>query len=142
MTGQALLFVLVGFMGFYFRSTFHLPGSGIAGFVLLAGGGLVGLAGVLAIGRGLTPFPKPALGTRLVTTGIYRFIRHPLYLAVLLGASGWGFVRESWPALASALALGVFLNAKAGHEERYLLLQFPDYRAYAVRVRRFIPGVW
>jgi protein-S-isoprenylcysteine O-methyltransferase Ste14 len=40
------------------------------------------------------------------------------------------------------LALAFFFDAKARHEERWLLRQFPEYDSYARRVRRFIPGLY
>jgi protein-S-isoprenylcysteine O-methyltransferase Ste14 len=65
-----------------------------------------------------------------------------LYTAVFCGALGWALVCASWPALAAALCLGPFLNAKASIEERALRERFPDYEAYQAQVKRFIPGIY
>lgn len=112
------------------------------GLCLLGASALCGFAGTLALGRKLTPFPKPGAHAELVQHGIYRLIRHPLYTAVFCAAAGWSLVRGSWPALAASLVLAVFFDAKARREERWLREQFPDYDCYAQRVRRFIPGIY
>ena len=111
-----------------------------AGLILIAAG--CGLAGTVSLGRNLTPFPKPSASTTLVRTGIYGFIRHPLYTAVFCGSVGWALVWRSWPALLAGLALAPLLDAKARREERWLRQQFPDYAHYEQRVRRFLPWVY
>ena len=111
-----------------------------AGLLLIAAG--CGLAGTVSLRRNLTPFPKPSASTTLVRTGIYGFIRHPLYTAVFCGAVGWALVWRSWPALLAALALGLLFDAKARREERWLRQQFPEYSGYEQRVRRFVPWIY
>jgi len=114
----------------------------IGGLVLIVIATLVSLAGVLALGRNLTPFPKPSAKTELVQHGIYARIRHPLYTSVFCAAVGSSLLFQSWPALVACLVLGVFFDAKARHEERWLRRQFPDYAGYERRVRRFIPWIY
>jgi protein-S-isoprenylcysteine O-methyltransferase Ste14 len=110
-------------------------------FLLLVSAGC-GLAGAISLGRSLTPFPKPSAGGRLVQTGIYGLMRHPLYTAVFCGSVGWALAWRSWPALVAALALVLLLDAKARREERWLRQQFPEYADYERRVRRFVPWVY
>ena len=110
-------------------------------FLLLIAAGC-GLAGTVSLGRNLTPFPKPSASSKLVQTGIYGLMRHPLYTAVFCGAVGWALVWRSWPALLAALALGPLFDAKARREERWLRQQFPEYAGYEQRVRRFVPWIY
>lgn len=114
----------------------------VTGWVLLFIAIVCGLAGTVSLGRNLTPFPHPSSTTKLVQTGIYRFIRHPLYTAVFCGSLGWCLVFASCPALVAALCLGPFFDAKAQVEERALRLKFAEYAEYEKRVRRFIPGLY
>jgi protein-S-isoprenylcysteine O-methyltransferase Ste14 len=114
----------------------------LCGWVFLMASAICGICGGKALGRNLTPFPKPSVGAQLVEHGIYGLIRHPLYTAVICAAVGWSLIRSSWPALAVSLALAVFFDAKARHEERWLREQFPDYLRYEQRVRRFIPWIY
>jgi protein-S-isoprenylcysteine O-methyltransferase Ste14 len=114
----------------------------VLGAGLLAAGAVLGLAGAVALRRNLTPFPRPAENAQLVTRGVYRCMRHPLYVSVTLGAIGWAMLWHSWPALIPAVLLVPFFDAKARREEQWLREKFPEYRDYARQVRRFIPGIY
>ncbi|MHB8668237.1 MAG: methyltransferase family protein [Burkholderiales bacterium] len=86
--------------------------------------------------------PEPKASGRLVTGGPYRFVRNPMYSAVLLFAAAEVVAyRDLWK-IACWIALALVLVAKAILEERGLRALFPDYAAYAKRVRRFIPGIF
>jgi protein-S-isoprenylcysteine O-methyltransferase Ste14 len=115
---------------------------GVLALLLLALAAFCGLGGALVLGRNLTPFPKPSSTARLVQHGVYALIRHPLYTAVTCAALGWGVLWASWPAVAAALVLGLYLDTKARHEERALLKEFPEYADYQRRVRRFVPWIY
>ena len=109
----------------------------------LIGGAAVTLAGVASLGKSLTPLPRPKRSGKLVSTGPYRFVRHPIYSGVILAALGWAAFRGRWLALVPAAALAPFFDAKASREERWLLELFPDYRDYRARVSsRLIPGLY
>jgi protein-S-isoprenylcysteine O-methyltransferase Ste14 len=136
---QVVLMAAVVVLAWRFRGQELSAGVVWMGGVLLAVGGLFGLAGVRALGRGTTPWPKPSQQSRLVQTGIYARVRHPLYTSVMLVSLGWALVWKSWPALVAALALIPFFHAKARREERWLREQFPDYTDYERRVPRFLP---
>jgi protein-S-isoprenylcysteine O-methyltransferase Ste14 len=80
----------------------------------------------------------------LVTNGVYRMVRHPMYLALLNFAAGEALVVPNWfvgPAYAVAMVLLVAL--RVGPEEQMMLDEFGDsYRAYMATTKRLIPGVW
>jgi protein-S-isoprenylcysteine O-methyltransferase Ste14 len=102
---------------------------------------LLGSWGAINLGSGLTPLPLPNGAVELVTRGPYRWIRHPIYSAVMLGMSGVA-VRSRTPAvIAVAVVLSLFLAVKARWEEKHLRSTFPGYSDYERRVGRFIPGV-
>ena len=140
--GQGVLLAAIIAGGILCRNQWHSLTLTLCGACLLLIAVGCGLAGTISLGRNLTPFPKPPAGTRLVTSGIYGFIRHPLYTAVFSAAVGWALVWRSWPALAAALALAPFFDAKARREERWLRQQFPEYAGYEQRVRRFVPWIY
>lgn len=115
------------------------PWSGwIAGLVLVS----AGLAAwALAANRpgNFNIRPTPRDGGILVTGGPYRWIRHPMYTAVLFGAAA-AVLKASRAADALLwLALLAVLVAKAAIEEQALAERDPTYRAYAARTRRFLP---
>lgn len=78
----------------------------------------------------------------LVTTGPYRFIRHPIYTAVVLFTFAGAFARPSL--LATGCACAIFLGALARIvlEERLLIARYPEYAGYAARTRRMLPYVF
>jgi protein-S-isoprenylcysteine O-methyltransferase Ste14 len=112
------------------------------GVALVVGGGFLIAAGLVALGRSLTPFPHPREGARLVERGPFRFVRHPIYTGVVLGSLGWALAWLSLAGVAYSALLAVFFDRKARREEQWLRRRFPEYAAYAQRVRRFIPGLY
>lgn len=140
--GQVLLLSAIGILGVSCQNTSKIVQLFVCGLAFLAISGVCGISGLMALGRNLTPFPKPSPTAHFVQHGIYALIRHPLYTAVFCAALGWSLVWRSWPALAVSLGLGVFFDAKARHEELWLRQQFPEYEGYERRVRRFIPWIY
>jgi protein-S-isoprenylcysteine O-methyltransferase Ste14 len=78
----------------------------------------------------------------LVTTGPYRWMRHPIYTAVVLFAFAGAFAHPSL--VASGLAVAVLLGALARMltEERLLRARYPEYAGYAARTKRMLPYVF
>ena len=86
--------------------------------------------------------PEPKVSGRLVTSGPYRYVRNPMYSALLLFAAAEVVAyRDPWKILCW-LALALVLLAKSMLEERGLREQHSAYAEYAKRVRRFIPGLF
>ena len=141
-----VLFVVVQFllMGAYLASPeawrLTLPEAlRYLGLVLaLAGVGALAWA-FKALGRNLTPFPTPKAGGWLVAEGLYRWVRHPIYSAVLLIALGWGLFSQSGWRLVLFVALWMLFWTKSRYEERLLLQRYPEYERYRHRTGRFWP---
>jgi protein-S-isoprenylcysteine O-methyltransferase Ste14 len=114
----------------------------VIGAVLVALGSATALLAALALGRALTPFPRPASRGRLVERGPYRLVRHPIYFAGALFFTGFSLM-SSPIALALTMVLIVLWGKKALFEERLLRARYSQYEEYARRVRfRLVPGVW
>jgi protein-S-isoprenylcysteine O-methyltransferase Ste14 len=107
---------------------------------LFAVGMMVAVAAITVMpSRSFSVMPEPTSEGELVTRGIYRQLRHPMYLAVLLcglaaclayaSAVKWGLL---------ALLAGVLI-AKIRREERLLLARFEGYAAYRLRTKALIP---
>jgi protein-S-isoprenylcysteine O-methyltransferase Ste14 len=86
--------------------------------------------------------PEPGRGARLITRGPYRFIRHPMYTAVLLFTLGWLTTKPTLGRLVVWLILLGDLLLKAEYEESLLARRFSEYRAYRLRTKRFLPFVY
>lgn len=82
-------------------------------------------------------------GQRVVTTGPYRIVRHPMYLAAAALYLASPLALGSWWAVLPALLLPPLLAVRIGDEERLLESELEGYRAYQAKTRyRLFPGVW
>jgi protein-S-isoprenylcysteine O-methyltransferase Ste14 len=136
---QSLLMLAVIGLGVMFPGDWTRIPMIVIGGVLFVMGGYFGIAGVVALGRNRTPFPRPRAGAELIQHGIYARVRHPLYTSVMLVSLGWALIWQSVAAFIAALTLIPFFYAKAIQEERWLHQTFSGYADYARRVPRFLP---
>jgi protein-S-isoprenylcysteine O-methyltransferase Ste14 len=114
----------------------------VAGAVLFAAGvALYRLAG-RDLGAALSPFTGPRPGAPLVTGGLYRYLRHPMYLSEALIAVGAPLTLGSRGVLLLAVPALVVLVARAVREERALGRTFPGYHRYAAKTKRILPFVY
>ena len=81
---------------------------------------------------------------QLVTRGIYRHIRHPMYSGLFLYSLGQALVLPNWLAGPSYLVtFGVLFALRVHAEERMMREEFGiEYDAYSARTKRLVPGVW
>ncbi len=108
-----------------------------SGFVL-AGLAFAGVA-ALRLGRSLTPTPVPRDDGVLATTGLYRFVRHPIYTGVLAVVVGLTVSSGSLISLAVGVTTVAFFDRKARWEEARLSERYDGYAAYASVTPRFVP---
>lgn len=115
----------------------------VAAFVL-AGACLVLAVWTLAHNRpgnfNIRPVPK-AHG-HLITTGPYRWIRHPMYTSVLLGAAALAWTSSPLVGWATWLTLAAVLFVKSTLEERWMHEKHGGYAAYRLSSKRFLPWLF
>jgi protein-S-isoprenylcysteine O-methyltransferase Ste14 len=111
------------------------------GWGLIAAGAILFVTGLLYLwrARSFTANPRPLPTGRLIRSGPYGVVRHPIYSGLVLGAFGLALVRLSTPTLLAAVLLFLILDLKRRREEAWLAERFPDYREYAARSRALIP---
>ena len=114
----------------------------LAGAVATALGTLLAIAGLVALGRALTPFPRPLADARLRQSGIYGWVRHPIYGGLVVASLGWALSWLSVPGLLVSVVVLLFFDRKSAFEERLLRARFPEYSAYALRVRKLLPWIY
>ena len=112
------------------------------GLPAIGAGGWLVVRGFTDLGESLTPLPRPRADGRLIESGIYARLRHPIYAGLMLGGIGWSVLTGSLPAFGVALLLAAFLDAKARREEAWLLDRYPGYADYRRRSERFVPGIY
>lgn len=141
-----------------------MRGLSIAGLALMAGG----MAGLWLTGALFSPRPailavqavavvvflwaRATFGIRsfhaaanpteggLVTTGPYRYVRHPIYASIVFFAAA-GALGQPRPGSVFLVAVLAGAALRVAAEERLLVERYPEYRDYAQRTRRFIPFV-
>jgi protein-S-isoprenylcysteine O-methyltransferase Ste14 len=81
---------------------------------------------------------------RLITHGVYRRVRHPMYTALLLYSVGQALVLPNYVAgLSSGVAMALLVALRIGPEERMMLDEFgKDYQEYMAETRRLVAGIW
>lgn len=87
-------------------------------------------------------YPEPIPDACLVTTGPYRWIRHPMYTSLLLFMLGIALYRHAWPNYVGWALLVIAIVGKMQREEIHLREKFPDYSEYVQRTHRLLPKVY
>jgi protein-S-isoprenylcysteine O-methyltransferase Ste14 len=129
-------------LGFILKTGTWHPYS-IIGYLFYLVGWIIGISALWAFQRSrLSVFPEPNAGSQLLTHGIYRHIRHPIYTAVLLIAGSLAFEDGSRMRIVAWVLLLVVLLMKMDYEERLLLQKFPGYSDYKKKTWRLIPLVY
>ena len=121
-----------------------LQGQAPAGAWLLAAAGAGVGAWALAHNRpgNFNIRPTPREGGQLVHEGPYRWIRHPMYSAVIGCGCACAWAAGSAPAWLAAAALVAVLATQAHFEARWMLQRHPAYGDYRRRTRRFVPWLF
>ena len=112
------------------------------GTVIVLGATALMLAAQLDLGAswrvGIDQGARPGL----VTGGLYRYSRNPIYVAMLAALLGFALLLPSWISLGLLIGAGLGIRRHVRDEEAYLARTYgEEYRRYAARVGRFVPGV-
>ena len=93
------------------------------------------LVAIKDLGRNLSPFPRPINNSKLVTTGIYRFTRHPMYYSLIFISIGVFIIKLSIYYLFLTIILALIIKFKIALEEKYLINKFKNYLLYKNEVK-------
>ncbi len=114
----------------------------VVGVALLIPAGLLLVFAFRDLGGSLTANPVPKEDNRLVTTGVYKRIRHPIYTAILILGVAQVLFAGVLPHVIFLIGLYFLFSYKAKWEEQLLAAQHPEYADYLKRTQRFFPRFW
>jgi len=113
------------------------------GIFFLVGGFILVVVAVKALKDNLKPSPKPKVGGKLITTGLYSIVRHPAYGAILISALGLSLWIGDGARLMLLVCLFLFFDAKSRMEEKWLEKTYLVYNEYKRKVtKKFIPWLY
>jgi len=111
------------------------PLSYLVGFLIIIIALIILLVAIKDLGRNLSPFPRPINNSNLVTTGVYRFTRHPMYYSLIFISFGFFITKLSIYYLFLSISLGLIIKFKIALEEQYLNNKFKNYLFYKNEVK-------
>jgi protein-S-isoprenylcysteine O-methyltransferase Ste14 len=146
--GIRIIFVIIIIVFFQATSGWHYLDYRFSGFVQLVGTVLVAAGIAFAVwarvhlGKNWSGTPSMKEGHELITSGPYRFVRHPIYTGIILAVLGSALV-------SGVIWLAIFIIMTANFlyripiEERYMMQLFPgQYPEYKKRTKALVPWVW
>ena len=105
------------------------------GFLIIIIASIIMLKAVKDLASNLSPFPKPLANGNLITSGIYSFIRHPMYYSLILISFGVFLIKLSFYYLFLTISLALVIKLKIILEEQYLKNKFKNYLLYKDKVK-------
>ena len=114
----------------------------LVGVAMVVAAVVIGTWAFVVLGRNATIYPHPIHEATLTDRGPYRLVRHPIYLAVIVGGVGLALASLNTAGVLVALVFIPFFGAKTGCEEDGLVEHVPGYREYRSAIPyRIIPWV-
>ena len=116
----------------------------VAGLIMIVACIALRAWSIITLGRFFQYAIRVQSGHTVVTSGPYRFVRHPSYTGVMLGVAGFALASgDVWSLVAAAGLTAAALTVRIRVEERQLREALgPGYDEFAARRKRFIPGVF
>ena len=111
------------------------PLSYFTGILIIIFSLIIMLVAIKDLGRNLSPLPRPMTNGNLVTSGIYRFTRHPMYYSLIFISFGFFIINLSIYNLFLTISLVLIIRFKIVLEEHYLKNKFKNYLLYKNEVK-------
>ena len=112
------------------------------GITIAVIGLLTALIALMQLNTNLSPFPTPKSNTTLITNGVYKFVRHPIYTGIILITFGYGLYTDSLYKIVISIILYTLFYFKSSYEEKRLKTTFSDYEGYQKHAGRFFPKLF
>lgn len=109
------------------------------GTTILFTGVFLIMAALIQLNKNISALPTPVTNAQLITTGVFKFIRHPIYTGIFLSGLGYGLFMDDIGKVLMSLILLIFFDMKSNYEEEKLKEKFPGYILYQNRTGKFTP---
>ncbi len=149
-TDKGFIFLLLSFyMAIYLTPLEYvllkqklMPGMILSGFIILTVGILIRFIGLYQMKYNFSTAIEAGEDNTLVTTGLYRYIRHPLYLAVFMIAAAGSIIFSCIYSWIMVLITLVAIINRIKHEEIFLNQHYQDYAKYSEKTWKLIPFIY
>ncbi len=137
---QMLLFVAyllpisIGFFTINLLVKYLFLGLSVLGFLVI-------ILAIIQLDKNLTPFPSPKQNGSLINTGLYKFVRHPIYSGIIVCTIAFGFYNQNIWRIGIGVFLWILFYFKSIYEEKMLSDKFSQYIDYKHDTRRFFPFI-
>ena len=102
-------------------------------------GGIIILFGILSLNENLSIFPSPKKNGSLISSGVYGYVRHPIYSGIIISMASYSIYAVSPIKFMIAGVMIVVLYFKSSFEEQKLMESFTGYEKYMNKTGRFFP---
>ncbi len=137
---QMLLFLLYIFDLKFLSLAFSSFIKTVAYIVAILGVVVLILA-MLQLNKNLSPFPSPKTNSELVKSGLYKYVRHPIYTGILISSFSFAMATESGFRILISILLYILFIVKSEYEERLLTKRYMEYELYKKTTGRFFPKI-
>jgi protein-S-isoprenylcysteine O-methyltransferase Ste14 len=136
-----IVFFQILFIVFLMRTGSVIPSNKVLLFLEIIFA-VFGFWGMAAMKFRFSIFPEPLKNSSLVTSGPYKFVRHPIYTSILFITLIWLINDFSLIRCSVWILLIIILNIKSEHEEKILTGKFPGYENYKLKSKKIIPFLY
>lgn len=135
---QLFLFVsyLIEIEPFRFTTPKYIESTSIF-FILIAS--IILFVAFIQLNKNISIFPSPKKNATLITNGVFKYSRHPIYSAVFLLTFFGAIYFQSGFKVGISLLLLLLFYFKSKYEEEKLAIAFPEYKNYRQKTKRFFP---
>lgn len=138
----SIILVIIQFVLIFTIGAYSNIFGGIFSNILMLLGVILGLWAVFIMKFNVNVLPEIKEDQKLFINGPYKYVRHPMYLAVLITTFAWVLNKSNWTSVVLWLILLFDLLIKINYEEERLIKHFPKYKDYKKKVKALIPFIW
>ena len=130
------------YLGRYFGTHKSTLATRMAGTVITVLGMIGYILSLLSLRRNWSLSASIKEGHKLIKSGPYKLVRHPMYSSMTVIVLGAGLLTANYMMILFTPVVGIVYYIRAGKEEALLRGEFPEYDQYAGETKMLIPGIF